>query len=178
MVDKYKVRKHIENAIGKQYLIPLIGFWESPEEICFEKLPDQFVLKCTHDSGGVAICKDKATFDIKAARKLLSRNVLALFQFEPCSGSSCNKTRKTLLLLDVRKMFIFEDPASVAGDTVGRWRLFFHVPRIRNRRSPGSSCHRVGIIVLFNDVCLLFRTKESSGSSLGNAGDKLLLQHV
>jgi hypothetical protein len=59
MVDKYAVRKYVSNTIGNQYLIPLIGVWDSFDEIDFEKLPDQFVLKCNHDSGGVYICKDK-----------------------------------------------------------------------------------------------------------------------
>ena len=75
LVDKYKVRKHIENAIGKQYLIPLIGTWESPKDICFENLPDQFVLKCNHDSGGVIVCKDKSKLNVKHSINLLQRRL-------------------------------------------------------------------------------------------------------
>lgn len=72
MVDKYKVRDYIKEKIGKEYLIPLVGGpWESVEDIDFEVLPDQFVLKCNHDSGSVIICKDKATFNMEAARKKL-----------------------------------------------------------------------------------------------------------
>jgi hypothetical protein len=63
LVDKYKVREYVEQKIGKEYLVPLLGVWNNFDEIDFNKLPNQFVLKCTHDSGGVQICKDKEKFD-------------------------------------------------------------------------------------------------------------------
>ena len=73
MVDKYRVREYIKEKIGGQYLIPLVGGpWKSAEDIDFNALPEQFVLKCNHDSGSVVICKDKAIFDIKAAKKKLN----------------------------------------------------------------------------------------------------------
>jgi len=71
MVDKFGVREIIEKEIGKEYLIPLLGVWDEFDDIDFEKLPNQFVLKATHDSGSVVICKDKATFEIDSARKKL-----------------------------------------------------------------------------------------------------------
>ncbi len=78
MADKYEVRKHIEKKIGEEYLIPLLGVWDSFEEIDFDSLPDQFVLKCTHDSGGLVICRDKKLFDASAAKlkidKCMKRN--------------------------------------------------------------------------------------------------------
>ena len=67
LVDKYEVRKYIADKIGKEYLIPLLGVWDTPEEIDFNNLPNQFVLKCTHDSASIIICKDKSKFDINAA---------------------------------------------------------------------------------------------------------------
>jgi len=70
-VDKYEVRKLISDKIGEEYLIPMIGCWESFDEIDFCQLPDQFVLKCTHDSGSVVICRDKASFDRGAAKAKL-----------------------------------------------------------------------------------------------------------
>ena len=77
-VDKYKVREHVRNLIGEKYLIPIVGVYENFEEIKFEDLPSKFVLKCTHDSGSVIICKDKDKFDIKKykkkVKKLLKRN--------------------------------------------------------------------------------------------------------
>lgn len=71
-VDKYAVREYIAKTIGKEYLIPLIGVWDSPEEIDFDKLPNQFVIKCNHDSGGLSICKDKSNFNLNAAIKRLN----------------------------------------------------------------------------------------------------------
>ena len=76
LVDKYEVRKYIAEKIGEEYLIPLVGGpWNSPDEIDFTALPDQFVLKCTHDSGGVIICKDKSAFDIPAAKAVLNKHL-------------------------------------------------------------------------------------------------------
>lgn len=71
LVDKYEVKKYIAENIGKEYIIPTLGVYDSFDEIDFEKLPRQFVLKCTHDSGSIALCKDKADFDQNMARKIL-----------------------------------------------------------------------------------------------------------
>jgi len=73
MVDKYEVRGIIKRAIGEKYLIPLLGVWNKFDEIDFTKLPDQFVLKPTNDSGSVVICKDKTTFNIYKARKKINK---------------------------------------------------------------------------------------------------------
>ncbi len=73
LVDKYEVRKYIAETIGEKYLIPLLGVWGSFDEIDFDKLPNQFVLKCTHDSGGLVICKDKSKLDIEAAKKKINQ---------------------------------------------------------------------------------------------------------
>lgn len=69
LVDKIKVRKYIEEAIGEKYLIPLLGAWDKFEDIDFEKLPDKFVLKCNHDSGSVKIIKDKKNINKKELKK-------------------------------------------------------------------------------------------------------------
>ena len=73
MVDKYRVRKYIAGKIGKEHLIPLIGVWQRAEDIDFDKLPNQFVLKCNHDSGSIVICTDKNKFDKKLAIRKLSK---------------------------------------------------------------------------------------------------------
>lgn len=71
MVDKYEAKKYVSNIIGEQYIIPTIGVWERFDDIDFSKLPDQFVLKCTHDSGGLVVVRDKSTFDrLKAKKKI------------------------------------------------------------------------------------------------------------
>lgn len=69
MVDKYEVRKYIADTIGKEYLIPSLGVWDKFEDIDFEQLPDQFVLKPNHTSGDVYICKDKSKIDYKELEK-------------------------------------------------------------------------------------------------------------
>ncbi len=78
MVDKYGVRAYIEEKLGAQYLIPLLGVWDRAEDIDFDSLPDEFVLKCTHDSGSIRICRHKDTFDRTEAvayfKKRLKRN--------------------------------------------------------------------------------------------------------
>lgn len=71
MVDKYEVKQYVAQTIGEEYVIPLLGVWERVEDIDFDALPDRFVLKTTHDSGGIVVCKDKAKLDIPAAQKKL-----------------------------------------------------------------------------------------------------------
>lgn len=73
MVDKYAVKDYVASIIGKEYVIPTIGVWNSVDDIDFNALPAKFVLKCTHDSGGIIICKDKNALDITAAKKLLKK---------------------------------------------------------------------------------------------------------
>lgn len=73
VVDKYEAKKFVAEKLGQEYVVPLIGVWDSVDDIPYDELPDQFVLKCTHDSGGLQICKDKATFDFEAAKKKLRK---------------------------------------------------------------------------------------------------------
>lgn len=75
LVDKYEVREYIKEEIGEEYLIPLIGVYNNFDDINFDELPEQFVLKCTHDSGGVVICKDKNKLDKESARKKINRSL-------------------------------------------------------------------------------------------------------
>lgn len=72
MADKYEAKKYVAGLIGEEHIIPTYGVWDSFDEIDFDSLPDQFILKCTHNSGGFVICKDKNTFDKKAAKKRLT----------------------------------------------------------------------------------------------------------
>ncbi len=78
LVDKYEVKKYVANIIGEEYIIPTLGVWDKFDDIDFDSLPNQFVLKCTHDSGGIVIVKDKSNFDKNKARKIfkiaLNRN--------------------------------------------------------------------------------------------------------
>lgn len=69
MVDKYAAKNYVANIIGSEYIIPTYGVWDSFDEIDFDILPDQFVLKCTHDSAGIIIVKDKNSFNRTEAKK-------------------------------------------------------------------------------------------------------------
>lgn len=75
MVDKYAVKKYVADKIGEKYIIPTLGVWDNVEDIAFNKLPKQFVLKCTHDSGGIVICKDKSVLDFNEAKKKLKKSL-------------------------------------------------------------------------------------------------------
>lgn len=72
LADKYAVREYVADAIGAEHLIPLLGRWQSFDEIDFDALPDAFVLKCNHDSQHVVLCPEKAKLDKAAARALLT----------------------------------------------------------------------------------------------------------
>ena len=72
MVDKFAVKQYVAERIGEEYVIPLLGVWERIEDIDFASLPEKFVLKTTHDSGGLVICKDKKELDIQRAIKKLT----------------------------------------------------------------------------------------------------------
>lgn len=73
LVDKYKVKLIVAKIIGEEYIIPTLGVWNHFDEIDFDKLPNQFVLKCTHDSGGLVVCKDKSKLDLKAAKRKIEQ---------------------------------------------------------------------------------------------------------
>lgn len=75
MVDKYEAKKYVADIIGEEYIIPTLGLWDSFDEIDFDSLPEQFVLKCTHDSGGLIICKDKKRLDLKKAKKKIEKSL-------------------------------------------------------------------------------------------------------
>ena len=73
--DKYEVRNYVAEKLGEQYLIPLLGVWNSADELKLDDLPEQFVLKCTHDSASVCICTNKKNFDWNAAMDKLQKSL-------------------------------------------------------------------------------------------------------
>lgn len=75
LIDKYRVKQYVSEKIGEQYVIPTLGVWKHFDEIDFNKLPNKFVLKCTHDSGGVAIIKDKNNCNIQKVKKKLEKRL-------------------------------------------------------------------------------------------------------
>lgn len=72
LVDKYEVKPIVASIIGEEYIIPTLGVYDDFDDIDFDSLPDQFVLKCNHDSGGIVVCKDKSRLDKAAARAKLN----------------------------------------------------------------------------------------------------------
>lgn len=81
LADKLEVRNYVKDRIGEDYLVPILGVWDKVDDINFDELPNQFVLKCTHDSESAIVCKDKATLNYIAARKKLKRAMKINFYY-------------------------------------------------------------------------------------------------
>ena len=75
LVDKIEVRNYIKEKIGSEYLVPLLGTWNSFDDIDFDKLPNQFVLKTNHDSGGLVICQNKNKLDLNKVKRKLTESL-------------------------------------------------------------------------------------------------------
>lgn len=82
LVDKYRVKQWVADKIGEQYVIPTLAVYRSVDEIDLDKLPEQFVLKCNHDSGSVVICRDKSSFDLDAAKAKLDKGLKHNFYWD------------------------------------------------------------------------------------------------
>lgn len=82
MVDKYLVKDWVAGVIGSDHVIPTLGIWDHPDDIDFDKLPNRFVLKCTHNSAeGTCICMDKSTLDIDKTRAGLEKGLKQNFYY-------------------------------------------------------------------------------------------------
>ena len=81
LVDKYEVRKYVKEKIGEKYLIPLLGKYDNFEQIDFKQLPNQFIIKCNHDSGGYYVCRDKRNFNEKKAKKVIKGHLKRNFYY-------------------------------------------------------------------------------------------------
>ena len=75
MVDKYAAKQYVTEILGEEYIIPTLGVWDRFEDIDFDRLPNQFVLKCTHDSGGLCICRDKRELNKEQAKRKLEHSL-------------------------------------------------------------------------------------------------------
>ena len=77
MVDKILVKDYVAKIIGEDYIVPLFGVWDTPEQIDFDSLPNQFVLKTNHSGGntGVVIVKDKSKIDREAIKEKLKTSL-------------------------------------------------------------------------------------------------------
>lgn len=82
MVDKIAVKEIISKEIGSEYVIPTLKVWDDPDDINIDDLPDQFVLKCNHDSGSIFVCKNKNKFNLKKAKKVLKKQLNKNFYYQ------------------------------------------------------------------------------------------------
>ena len=81
LVDKYEVKKYVANIIGEEYIIPTLGIYNNFDEINFDELPSQFVVKCTHDSGSTIVCKDKEKFNINDCKRKINKALKKNFYY-------------------------------------------------------------------------------------------------
>lgn len=75
LVDKYEVKGVVRELVGAEYVIPTLGVYDTVEDIDFDELPESFVLKCTHDSGGVVVVRDKSLIDVALVRDELRQTL-------------------------------------------------------------------------------------------------------
>lgn len=75
LVDKCAVKDWVSDRIGAEYVTKTLAVWKSAEDIDIVDLPEKFVLKTNHDSGGVVICRNKSTFDLASAKKKLAASM-------------------------------------------------------------------------------------------------------
>lgn len=81
LVDKYEAKACVAKIIGEEHIIPTLGVWDDAEDIDFDALPNQFVLKCTHDSGGLVICRDKSKLDIEQTKRKMNAGLKRDFYY-------------------------------------------------------------------------------------------------
>lgn len=81
LVDKVEVKEYVRKIIGDQYVIPTLGVWDRASDIDFDNLPNQFVLKCNHDSGSISICLDKSSFNYSDAVNRLNVGLKSDYYF-------------------------------------------------------------------------------------------------
>ncbi len=75
MVDKFEEKKYVSEKVGEEYAVPTLGIWDNFDEIDFKSLPNEFVLKCTHDSGGLVICRDKSKIDLNQVKQKIDKSL-------------------------------------------------------------------------------------------------------
>lgn len=81
MVDKVTAKEYVAKIIGSEYIIPTLGVWDKFDDIDFESLPNQFVLKCNHNSGGLVICRNKRELDIAKSKVAINRSLFKNYFF-------------------------------------------------------------------------------------------------
>ena len=97
MVDKYLAKEWVANKIGSSYIIPTLAIYDSFEDIDFKKLPNNFVIKCTHDSGGNVVCRDKSKLNIDVARKKINKTLKKNFYYMAREWPYKNVSKKIIV---------------------------------------------------------------------------------
>lgn len=97
MVDKVSAKKYAEKIIGSKYIIPTIGVWDNCNDISLDALPDKFVIKTSHDSGGVFICKNKSRINWKRIKKEINRRLRRNYYFYGREWPYKNIPRKVIV---------------------------------------------------------------------------------
>lgn len=82
LVDKFEMKEYVNKEIGEGFVIPTLGVWDSFDDIKFDSLPNQFVLKTTHDCGGIVICRDKTVFDLEEAKGFINQHLKYNYYYE------------------------------------------------------------------------------------------------
>ena len=114
-VDKVRVRDYVKKTVGEKYLVPLLGLWDNPEQICFDSLPDQFVLKCNHNSGaGMCICRDKSRINVRNVRDELRKGLNKKNYYESREWPYKNVVPKILC----EPLIIDHDPKNTTGTLI------------------------------------------------------------
>lgn len=136
LVDKYAVKEYVANIIGREYIIPTLGVWTSFDEIDFDSLPDQFVLKCTHDSGGLVICKDKSNLDLAKAKLKIEESLQTDYYMNGREWPYKNVPRKIIAekYMEDSKTGELRDYKFFCFDGKAKW-LFIATDR-QNREEP------------------------------------------
>jgi len=98
LADKYSVRSYIKEVISDEILIPLLGVYDKFDDINFDRLPDRFVIKCTHDSGGVIIYNDRNKLDINETRKKVNKLLRRNYYYQ--SREYCYKNIKPRIIIE------------------------------------------------------------------------------
>ncbi len=114
--DKYLVRDFVCGKIGSEYLLPLFGCWDFFDEIEFEKLPDEFMLKCTHGEGWNVTIYNKTELDFLRLKEQFDSWMMLDYAF--CSGFDLNYR-------NVKRRIIAEQiPHTLKGKEPGKYNMF------------------------------------------------------
>ena len=130
LVDKLKVKKWVSERIGPEYVIPTLAVYNSVEDIDLAVLPDRFVLKCNHDSGGVIICTDKDSFDLNRAKEVLKQRLEHDFYRDYREWPYKNVERKVFAEAFIEDPFTQKNDHSFPGLTDYKFFCFDGTPRI------------------------------------------------